>query len=503
MIDNIDSLTPGLNRRPARVERLQKRRGTIITLAVLLMIIMIVGLMAPSLLFIALASFVMFILVVPLLHTAEIDWFAPWSFVLYSGFVGILLRAIYITFDIPSASIINTVFLLGQSKEFLVWPMVLVAAGIGCLTLGFIAGPAMPRKWNYKICQSDWWNERRFWIALSVLLLISWIGFYYFVQNTVEDLSVDKLSAQRGVAADLNDYRAYGYLRWMASMSDLVFSLCVVRVISTRKFRTWAIIFGAAAFLTSMLYGIFSSSRGGVAVLFLNALAITYYLRGRKVKIVKVFAAILVMLFFVKVLTIWRVTGQFDEGIRQGSNVTEIFDPVILSVTLIDVSKTAHIVSAIPGNLDYQWGWTFSTIILAWIPRDVWREKPVTNADTIVGQAVFGATSYGAGAVPPGLIAESYLNFSVPGVIIICFLCGFFLKFITTNFENYATNRNVVLLYVTSLMTIGLWFLGSSLTSVIIGSLFVFIPLSIVLTFMTTSSEQSALELPNGVAAAI
>src|ERR1051326_2037870 len=89
MIDNIESLAFALNNRPKHDQRLEKRRGTVITLSVLLMIIMIIGLMAPSLLFIALAGFVVFILMVPLLHTPEIDWFAPWSFVLYSGFVEI------------------------------------------------------------------------------------------------------------------------------------------------------------------------------------------------------------------------------------------------------------------------------------------------------------------------------------------------------------------------------------------------------------------------------
>jgi len=490
MIDNIDSLHAAFNRTTMREQPFEKRRGIVLTLAMLLLVVMVIGLIAPSLLFIALAGFVMFLLVVPLLRTAEIDWFAPWSFVLYSGFVGIFLRAIYITFDIPSASTINSVFLLGESKEFLVWPMVLVVVGIGCLTLGFIAGPVTPRRLKFMVCRSDLWNERRFWIALSVLLIVAWIGFYYFVQNTVEDLSVDKLSAQRGVAADLADYRAYGYLRWMASLSDLVFYMAVARIITTRRLRIWAAVFAAMALATSLLYGAFSSSRGGVAVLFLNALAIAYYLRGRKVKVVKVVGAVLLMLFLVKILTIWRTQGQFNDGSRDGSNVTEIFDPVILTVTLLDVSKTAHIVHAIPENLDYQWGWTFTTIVLAWIPRDIWPEKPVTNADTIVGRAVFGATVYGAGAVPPGLIAESYLNFSVPGVIIFCFLCGFFLKFVTTNFRYYATNRNMVLLYVTSFMTTGMWFLGSSLTSVLIGSLFVFIPLSIVLTLITTPPKQ-------------
>ena len=493
MINDLTSTAIALNRRSPTVptHELHKRRGIVLALVLILMMVMAIGIIAPSLLFIALAGLVIFTLMIPLIRTGEIDWFAPWSFVLYSGFIGIFLRSIYITFDIPSSSTINTVFLLGQPKEFLVWPMILVALGIGCLTFGYLAGPAVPRKLKFAIFESDRWSERRFWIIVTVLLILAWVGFYYFIQNSVEELSLDKLSGKRGVAADLSEYRSYGYLRWMASFSDLVFCLFVVKILSTRKIRILEISVALFALATSLLYDVFSSSRGGVAVLFLNVLAMAYYLRGRKVNIVRLIVALLIVLFAIKVLTIWRTSGQLDEGLRQASTVTEVFDPVVLSVTLIDVSKTAHIVSAVPQSLDYQWGWTFSTIALAWIPRDWWPEKPVTNADTLVGQAVFGSTAYGAGAVPPGLIAEAYLNFSVPGVIICCFLCGFLLKTIYTHFREYSNNRNIVLLYVTSFMTLGMWFLGSSVTSVLIGCLSGFLPLLVLLTVITIPVRQA------------
>jgi oligosaccharide repeat unit polymerase len=449
------------------------------------MISMAIGLIAPSLLLIALAGFVSFILFIPMIRTPEIDWFAPWSFVLYSVLVGVFLRSIYITFDIPNPAIINEVFLLGESKDFLLWPMILVVLGSSCLTVGYLSGPIVSRKLKFRVFQSDYWADNRFTIACVVLLTLSWIGFYYFVDNNVTELTLDKLSAKRGIAADLNDYHAYSYLRWMVSLADIVFFICVVRIISTRRIRARDAIFAVLAFATSLLFAVFSSSRGGFAMLFLNVLAFTYYLRGRKVSIVKIALAALIVLFAVKGLTLWRAAGGLEESIRQGTNITEVLDPVILSVTLVDVSKTGHIVAAIPQNLDYQWGWTFATIFVAPIPRDIWPEKPITNADTLVGQAVFGATVYGAGAVPPGLIAESYLNFSVPGVILCCFLCGFLLRFIYTEFLTYSENRNAVLLYVVSFMTLGMFFLGSSVTSVLIGFLTSFTPLFVVLTYIT------------------
>jgi len=455
----------------------KRRRGSILAIVFSFMSVMAVGVVAPSLLLVALAALALFILMLPLIRTAEIDWFAPWSFVLYSGFIGIFLRSIYITFDIPNSATINTVFLLGRSKEFLVWPMILVVLGIACFTFGYIAGPTVPRKIALRVCESDFWDSRRFWFVTVLLLLLAWIGFYYFLQNSVDELTVDKLSAARGISADLSEYRAYGYLRWMASLSDVVFYLFVVKILSQRKLRGLDVVFALIALATSMLFAVFQSSRGGFSVLFLNVLAITYYLRGRKVGIVKVVGAVLIVLFSIKVLTIWRTSGQLDESVRQASSVTEVLDPVIL--------KTAHIVSAIPDNLDYQWGWTFTTIFLAWIPRDVWPEKPVTNADTLVGRAVFGANVFGAGAVPPGLIAEAYLNFSVPGVIICCLICGYVLKTVYTYFENNYENRNIVLLYTTSFMTLGMWFLGSSVTSVLIGCLTSFLPLFAVLNVIT------------------
>jgi oligosaccharide repeat unit polymerase len=151
----------------------------------------------------------------------------------------------------------------------------------------------------------------------------------------------------------------------------------------------------------------------------------------------------------------------------------------------IDVSKTAHIMSAVGRQLDFEWGWTLLNFFFIWIPRQVWPNKPV-NIDTMIGMQVFGAETYGAGAVPPGLIAEMYWNFWIPGVIVGCFLLGYFLRVVFTQFSAYSDNRNVVLWYVLAFMPLGAAFMGSGFSSALVSFMMTSIPLVIALYYITT-----------------
>jgi oligosaccharide repeat unit polymerase len=189
-------------------------------------------------------------------------------------------------------------------------------------------------------------------------------------------------------------------------------------------------------------------------------------------------------------LTIFQVMSVL-RGVKDVENqdvklsITKALEPAILTTNMIDVSKTAHIINAIPGKLNYEYGATLVTIFIAWIPREFWPNKPVTNVDNTIGIEVYGASTYGSGGVPPGIIAELYWNFWIPGVLIGCFLLGAILKIIDQTILANILNPNVVILFVVNFMFIGLAFVGSSFSSVLIGVLQTLIPLVIILNVIT------------------
>ncbi len=193
-------------------------------------------------------------------------------------------------------------------------------------------------------------------------------------------------------------------------------------------------------------------------------------------------------------LTIFQIMSTL-RGVKDVENqevnisITKALEPAILTTNMIDVSKTAHIINAIPEKIDYQYGASLTTILIAWIPRELWPDKPVTNVDNTIGMKVFGASTFGSGGVPPGLIAELYWNFWIPGVLIGCFLIGFLLKVINQTIVCNIANQNVVIIYVVNFMFIGLSFVGSSFSSVLIGVLQTLIPSFIILSFITIKKQ--------------
>ncbi len=446
--------------------------------------LMLAGIFVPSFLHIALAAGLMLVMTVPLLHRRRMDWFSPWNWLFYFTFIDVFLRSIYITFDLPDEFTIGYVLLLGEPKEFLFWPMVVVLLGLSLVTLGYLAGPTIPRQLPFRVFQEDHWSKNRLWFVLLALLSLAWIGFYFFIANTGGSLDIEKMSAYRGLSNDLNEYKAYGYLRWMINLSDLVCYLVATQMLSLRRIRFPEIIIFLLALGTSLFYYFYVQSRSGLIVVVLYLLAITYYLHGKKFPVRAALVVSPLALFMFRWMTILREGSGYTDTNVLDFNLIRALAPMVANNGGIDVSKTAHIMAAIGKQLSFQFGGTLLSIFTIWIPRQLWSAKP-PNVDTMVGMAIYGAQTYGSGAVPPGLIAELYWNFWFPGVIVGCFLIGYLLRIISTQFIAYAGNRNIVLLYVVSFMQLGLAFMGSGFASAVMGLLMTSIPLLVVLNFIT------------------
>jgi hypothetical protein len=87
----------------------------------------------------------------------------------------------------------------------------------------------------------------------------------------------------------------------------------------------------------------------------------------------------------------------------------------------------AVIVRDCPRRVPYQGGWTLSYIVLSYVPRIVWADKPAMT----IGQWV--TTNFGSGPgilsnTAPTWVGELYFNFGWPGVVIGMLLMGVFLR---------------------------------------------------------------------------
>ena len=98
---------------------------------------------------------------------------------------------------------------------------------------------------------------------------------------------------------------------------------------------------------------------------------------------------------------------------------------------------------------------------------------------------------FGTGAVPPGLIAESYWNLGYLGILFVPFLLGIFTRHIHTYFRYIdSNNNNKVLFYVVCFMNIPYSCFGSSITSALIGVIYLLVPLYLSLKYITKSENK-------------
>ncbi|HSS19396.1 MAG TPA: O-antigen polysaccharide polymerase Wzy [Pyrinomonadaceae bacterium] len=86
------------------------------------------------------------------------------------------------------------------------------------------------------------------------------------------------------------------------------------------------------------------------------------------------------------------------------------------------IHNFAHIYSLTPSVLPYQNGSTYSYLLIAWVPRIIWPEKPQANeANNYYAVAYEISTEEGIKTSSFGvsLIGEGYMNFGVTGVVLV------------------------------------------------------------------------------------
>jgi len=129
----------------------------------------------------------------------------------------------------------------------------------------------------------------------------------------------------------------------------------------------------------------------------------------------------------------------------------KILDTIAGNMNFFAFSKTSHIFDAIPGKFDYQYGVTLLTWLFPPIPRTMSMEKPPVFTGAVRGQKVFETMdpSGEGAAVPPGIVAEQFLNFGHLGVPVGMFILGYCLRLLYRSFRPLTRcNRSAVVLYV-------------------------------------------------------
>lgn len=279
-------------------------------------------------------------------------------------------------------------------------------------------------------------------LKMLFLIILSFVVFFAFMQMK-GGIYNHFVSFGKGRA---NSMKGYG---WLVALTQIgvvalyIWYLYDRQVIKSTLFITLLLISLPINFFTA-------GSRSTIVVIVINFVLIWIY-HNKKIPIV------LVMTLAYGGIIVMGILGQLRNSTFQNTVDWSVVTNVDFGNAKKSFSEEAQYRSnenpdlAIIGEglpkHGLLWGKTYVCALLFWVPRGLWEGK-TRSAGYYVGTWLFNSV----GAIPPGHVAESYWNFSWPGVIVIGFLFGFVHRWIS---EFYLGNQHIpyaYLIYVTFLI---------------------------------------------------
>lgn len=440
------------------------------------------------------ATMVLMVCVTVPILTRNYSLFTIWNYFLAFVVLNIVVRTYFIVFDIGTIDPWST-FLKNLSIEDLIWGSLMYSMSCFFLCLGYLSvGKKAKLSFWPRGISSVGFNSsyvRTIQLRLLFVLVISLGSFLYFIYSSSSGLALnvlENLSGYRGTTSNLAEYSARGYLRLLISFSELVFFISVYLIIIKQGSKRLLIIFAILSFLIALAMGIFTSSRSSVIMLFVEILILKILSADKKVNplstnkkvnplTITVVAASIIILF--TFMTSLRPGSGLEEFNLKGVLVN-FASHAILNNGGLDISKTILVKQYVDATFNMHLGSTLFLFMFLAIPRSLWPDKPV-NLDTFIGFEVYGAQTFGTGAVPPGFPAEMYLNFHYVGLVVGLFILGAVSKMLHNDFLQRRSEPLYLLYYVLVPLSVLYSVMASGFSSTLIGKLVTLIPLVIIL----------------------
>lgn len=391
-----------------------------------------------------------------LLSLRQIPWAAPGRLLaMVILFYGLVAKPIFVAISVPSEDFIDT-FILSPLTRSDYWEGSVALLGFYWL---FVFAMVFTARHLAKFRKPEPRAVDRPRLLepgrASVLLIVGLLGFAVFMwENPILLTGGNKNSL---ASADLNSYSGSGVLRLVTSMLSILPFLMLVNIGNEFKVRASR----AILWLSSIAWIAFAfmSDQRGLILFSMLAWIVAYNMfigkPQRKYLLLMLCSAIGVVV----IKTASRLTSD-DVG------TLDLFNEIIgnyIGRNFVENGKTLLIVKSIPESLPFAYGASYLDSFLILIPRSLFPTKLTVNLDTIIGNAVFDCGTFGACAVPPGLIAESYLNFGLLWVIVSVLLCGWMTAWLDWKSANGSHFFRIF--YVSNLVYFGISLLGSSVAS--------------------------------------
>jgi len=214
-----------------------------------------------------------------------------------------------------------------------------------------------------------------------------------------------------------------------------------------------------AVFLVGRFLAGIASGWLGASVSIMIICSVVYLYERRKISKVAIFLVMAYILFFQAGKeafrkTFWgeRVDSTFSQRISfwsseslrnwqltledpNAENWRRLMDQSLGRISLLQ--QTAHVLELTPDQVPFQHGRLYSYILVTWIPRALWPEKPSVNEANQFYQVAYGLTDsreLDKVSIAVGTVAESFINFGWWGPFLVMIPLGIFLDYFQHTF---------------------------------------------------------------------
>lgn len=419
------------------------------------------------------------VLLIGVAARSSYDLFEPLSFVILSTLIGTTLKLLFVVFS--GSGQVDRI-LLNEPRGLLVTGSAFILVGLVALVAGYSFRLRSVTVSHWSLMRRPYWNRNILTVVAWLALLVSLAAFVvWFGKMGIQIDTLASLSQKRFISVDGSQYRTgLAYWGWPVSAAESAFYLLLSwRYLAPRRMPWPARLALPLTAVITLGFPILQSTRWGVIEVVLIALILQHYLRGG-IRYRTLAIALPITLTALLVVTAVRHQRDFWTATERISLQT------LLSTTVggrhfLDVGKTSHIIDAVPERLAHSHGATLFRWITAPIPRIWWPEKPSLGSGPLIGTEIYGTA--GAG-VPPGFVAELYMNFGAFGIPAGMFLLGVLLRALYTSFATSRHNPNAILLYAVIVIPLSAGLLQTDLSTVIVRVLLGALPLVVLLRAM-------------------
>jgi hypothetical protein len=420
------------------------------------------------------------------------DIIEPLSLVVAMSLVGVSYKTVFIVATLLSHNPIVEQSLLGHSPSVLLKGLMVSALGAGVFAIGYHNSFRVRGIKTLFTIHAAQLSERKVTFLSLVLLLAATIGFIGFVKSEgisfSDGSSISKKRFLDSSGGGTTEHReamlqSGGYFFYrLASSARLVAYIQIAHCLLLRKslMSLSGAFVGYSTLLTVVLYTVMNM-RAGTALFMLDLFMISVFFL-RRIPMVRV----ALLSGATIALTVWLLSARFHHEADIGFLITR----TIAGGDLLEVSKTAHIINAIPDRLPYSYGESLWSWIVTPVPKSIWPGKPMfAEIGVHVNNAVFGANTTTSG-VTVGVIPELYWCFGIIGVFFGMLIYGSFLGTLTKGFQASELNVGGVMVFSILSLRMTLFVLGSTFGVGVIKSAMDLVPL-LAITFLARQRRES------------